>query len=227
MLSLAQAAARNNAEWCDLVCRSHGLKTRWDKAAWVSERRSPPFYPDAVSLTGEATVADLLDGKDGSAGCSVKDSFASLDLTPAGFRILFEAQWIRRPPGPDHGDAEGPRWRAVRTAEELRVWAAAHGGGEVFRPELLAHPGVTVLGAYDGERLVGGAVANRSDNLVGLSNVFAANDNPGTIWVTVAGAVSAAHPGLPIVGYESGADLATAREAGFVAAGPLRVWLLP
>jgi len=27
MLSFAEAAARNNAEWCDLVCRSHGLNT--------------------------------------------------------------------------------------------------------------------------------------------------------------------------------------------------------
>jgi hypothetical protein len=39
-------------------------------------------------------------------GCSIKDSFASLDLTARGFRVLFDAQWIVRrgpaiPPGPD------------------------------------------------------------------------------------------------------------------------------
>lgn len=28
---------------------------------------------------------------------SVKDSFAGLDLTQFGFRVLFEAQWIHRP----------------------------------------------------------------------------------------------------------------------------------
>ncbi|MFF0288669.1 hypothetical protein [Streptomyces sp. NPDC005262] len=30
-------------------------------------------------------------------GASMKDSFADLDLTEAGFHVLFEAQWIHRP----------------------------------------------------------------------------------------------------------------------------------
>jgi hypothetical protein len=29
-------------------------------------------------------------------GCSVKDSFAVLDLEPSGFHVLLEATWIRR-----------------------------------------------------------------------------------------------------------------------------------
>jgi hypothetical protein len=40
-----------------------------------------------------------------------------------------------------------------------------------------------------------------------------------------ADAVSALHPGLPVVGYESGAELDTAIGAGFEDCGPLRVWL--
>lgn len=32
-----------------------------------------------------------------AAGASVKDSFAGLDLTEAGFEVLFEARWIHRP----------------------------------------------------------------------------------------------------------------------------------
>ena len=31
---------------------------------------------------------------DTTAGCSIKDSFASLDLRAQGFRVLFEAEWI-------------------------------------------------------------------------------------------------------------------------------------
>ena len=31
-------------------------------------------------------------------------------------------------------------------------------------------------------------------------------------------------PGLPIVGYERGEDLAAARQAGFTVLGPLRIW---
>jgi hypothetical protein len=37
-------------------------------------------------------------------------------------------------------------------------------------------------------------------------------------------AAAALRPGLPIVGYERGEDLAEARQAGFTALGPLRVW---
>jgi hypothetical protein len=37
-------------------------------------------------------------------------------------------------------------------------------------------------------------------------------------------AVAALGPGLPIVGYERGEDLAAARAAGFRVLGPLRIW---
>jgi len=37
-------------------------------------------------------------------------------------------------------------------------------------------------------------------------------------------AVAALRPGLPIVGYEQGKDLAAARAAGFRVLGPLRIW---
>ncbi|HEX6872642.1 MAG TPA: hypothetical protein VF163_16210 [Micromonosporaceae bacterium] len=47
-------AARNNAEWCELVCRSHGIQTRYVDEAWVAGSRTPPFYPDAVTLASTA-----------------------------------------------------------------------------------------------------------------------------------------------------------------------------
>jgi hypothetical protein len=34
-------------------------------------------------------------------------------------------------------------------------------------------------------------------------------------------------PGLPLVGYEHGRDLAAAKLAGFETIGPLRIWRLP
>lgn len=36
----AVAAAFNNAQWCDLVCRTHGAVTAFSADAWVSETRS-------------------------------------------------------------------------------------------------------------------------------------------------------------------------------------------
>jgi hypothetical protein len=219
-------AVRNNAQWCDLVCRSLGLGTKWEKSAWKSQSRSPRFYPDAVTLSAAVTAEELLSGIDGSPGCSVKDSFASLDLAPAGFRILFEARWIQRSPAPAPNPADAPQWCIVRTAGELRVWAAAHGGGEVFRPGLLGRDDVNVMAAHDGETLVGGAVVNRSEGVVGLSNVFATGeDRLGKVWESVVAAVSDNYPNMPIVGYESGIDRDLALNVGFVETGPLRVWV--
>lgn len=46
-------------------------------------------------------------------------------------------------------------------------------------------------------------------------------------WAALVRALSAGFPGMPIVGYERGADLSLAKAAGFVAIGPLRLWCRP
>jgi hypothetical protein len=88
---------------------------------------------------------------------------------------------------------------------------------------LLQNPTVRVL-AYrlDGVTLAG-AIANRSDTVVGLSNVFRVDDYEP--WQQIVAVVTQHFPKLPIVGYESGGELATALRAGFDDVGPLRVWL--
>lgn len=223
MRSYAETAARNNADWCDLVCRSHHIATAFDDGRWVALRRSPPMYPDAVTLVEHLPAAGVLAGVDTSAGCSVKDSFAALDLSVDGFRVLFDAEWIRRPPTDQRGSS-GLTWTQVRTADALRTWAVAHGGAETFRPVLLENPAVLVLTARDGDALLGGAIGNRSADAVGISNLFTTTGADDRIWAGAVDAISARFPGLPLVGYEAGADLAAAHRAGFVSTGPLRVW---
>jgi hypothetical protein len=215
MPSPAALAARNNADWCDLVCRASGVPTRRAADRWLSLRRSPPWYPDAVTLTEHP--ADVLSGLDVGPGCSVKDSFATVDLAPAGFRPLFDATWIHRPPA--HGRPVGGReCRAVRTPGELAVWTAAHGG--TVPAALLTEPSVLVVAVYDDGDLVGGAIGNRSDGCAGVSNLF------GDVWAEATAAISVAFPGVPLVGYEAADTLPAARAAGFTDAGPLRVWLM-
>jgi hypothetical protein len=256
-------AARNNAEWCDLVCRTHGGATAFHTDAWVTATRSPPAYPDAVTLHGSAVADDILALIDRSSGCSVKDSFASLDLSGSGFDVLFEAEWIHRPaaaPVP----TDRLRWRVVKTVDELQAWASAHGGGAVFRPALLDDPTVAILSATDVDggpgtdvggalvtnvdgdlatdvdrdlagagwadsggphRLVAGAIGNRSQTVVGLSNLFTVSAAPDEAWAGAVATLSAVFPGLPLVGYEQGEDLVAALRAGFTSAGSLRVWV--
>jgi len=214
---LALAAARNNAEWCDLVCHSHGITTSVEHEVWAAHRRSPPLYPDAVTLAPSATVDAIVDRVDGGDGCSVKDSFAALDLTSAGFRVLFEAEWIHRPSALPTVD--GPLWIPARPPDVREIW------GEALLPSLLAEPEVTMFVARAADEIVAGVIANRSDKVVGLSNLVVLAADPDEVWIGAIAAISAQFPGLPLVGYESGDDLVTAHRAGFNSVGPLRVWL--
>lgn len=229
--SLRAAAARNNADWCASVSRSHGIPGTFGKTAWWSSRRTPPYYPDAVTLHHDTVPADFLAEIDTtSPGCSVKDSFATLDLTSSGFVELFDAQWIHRPAGLPAPATSALRTERVSTAGRLRDWQDAWHGGDaapdVFRPALLDDPSVRVLAVHDGEEISGGAVLNRSAGLVGLSNLFAVSSgDAAAIWSSAIAAAARHFPGLPLVGYEHGDDLAHAQAGGFTALGTLRVWL--
>jgi hypothetical protein len=172
------SAARNNAEWCAAVCRTHAIPYEVDDAAWSSPRRTPAYYPDAVTLRPDAREDDVLRRIDTSWGCSVKDSFATLDLTAHGFTPLLHGRWFHRPasepatapgtgPGkdtdtgiPNKGEADACA-ATVRDPERLAAWISAwHGGGvtpdgevpavpDVFRPSLLLDPEVRVLAVRD------------------------------------------------------------------------------
>ncbi|MEU8774332.1 hypothetical protein [Streptomyces sp. NPDC048606] len=227
---LLRAAARNNALWCDAVCRTHGLRPSFSAEAWTSSARTPPLYPDAVTLAPTSTVEAVRAGIDTAVpGCSVKDSFAALDLAPAGFEVLFEASWIHRARG-SALPAPGRRleWSEVATAGELDAWEAAwsgEGAGGLFRPALLDQDLVFLAGRAAG-RVVAGAVASAGGGVVGVSNLFAADDaDTDETWAAVLAAADARWPALPVVGYEAGDDLAAALRAGFAPLGRLRVWL--
>jgi len=215
-------AVRNNAEWCDTMCRAHGRGGVFSRWAWTSARRTPPLYPDAVALHPDTRRAEILDAIDTTQGCSVKDSFACLDLSGAGFEPIIQAYWIDRPAGRPTPPPPTP-WAAVNTARELAEWATAWNGGPtgLFHPQLLAHPAVRILAARRDGAIVAGAVVNHTGPVTGISNLFAVDGNLDEAW---AGALSTL-PDRRVVGYESGPALAAALRLGFAPTGPLRVWL--
>jgi hypothetical protein len=229
--SASRIAARNNAEWCDILCRTHGISGTFDADAWAAPRRTPPFYPDAVTLDPAADEASILERIDTVApDCSIKDSFATLDLAPFGFELVHEAEWIYRDPqaAPSAGDPRA-RWRPVEDDAELVAWEAAWDvdGADLglFTPELLSDPSVTILGGYAGTSIVAGAIVNRTGEVVGVSNLFAADGNVDDAWIGCLGYLDRAFAGSAVVGYESGDELAAAQRHGFRSVGRLRVWL--
>jgi hypothetical protein len=227
---LVQTAARNNAEWCAAMSRSHDLASEFSAQAWASPTRTPLYYPDVVTLVPGADPAALAARIDITApGACVKDSFADLDLTEVGFQVLFEAQWIYRPASAP-AIASDLVWNVAGDPDTLRAWALAwddgDGNADLFRPELLDDPATFVLaGQTPGGRVIAGAVASRSDHVVGISNVFARDGGPDAAWPVVLEAVHWLFPTLPVVGYEHGDDLAAAVCHGFEPVGPLRIWL--
>ncbi|MET9465242.1 hypothetical protein ABZY44_10570 [Streptomyces sp. NPDC006544] len=225
---LLLAAAHNNAAWCAAVSRDGEFTAE----AWVSARRTPLYYPDAVTLTRDTDAAALVGGMDtASPGASVKDSFAALDLAPAGFEVLFGAQWIHRPAGAPSA-APVLEWAPVAGPAELDAWERAWDGEKstgLFHPGLLTdHDGdIVFLAGRDAEgRILAGAAVNRTGEVVGVSNVFSVDGTPDEeAWAGALALVSSLWPGLTVVGYESGDDLDTALRQGFAAIGPLRVWV--
>lgn len=206
-------AAANNARWCDLVCRSHGIPTATQHGLWAAFSRSPEFYPDAVTLLPQVTAVQALRPVQSGRGCTVKDSFATLDLTQHGFTVLFEATWIYRDPVPQ---SERPTWRSASTEEELASWTEAAGLDGVIRPDLLRDHSVRFLAD---EQLQAGAITNETGSVVGVSNVF--GEDLAATWRAVAGLA----PARPLVGYERAEALEAATQSGFTPIGPLKIWI--
>ena len=229
---LMRAAARNNAEWCDRVCRLHGQAGTYHDGGWTVPRRSPPLYPDAITLDPAATIDAILAAIDTSPGCSLKDSFACLDLASEGFHVLFEAQWICRDTNAASPEAPtGMRWERVRAPAVLRQWERAWNQYDVeipaglFHPSLLDEDAVIVMAGYRDEAIVAGAISNRSTTVASVTNVFSAIGDLDAAWRASLAALATLVGALPLVGYERGVDLEVARRYGFAPLGPLRVWI--
>ena len=115
---LRQAIAENVA-LCDGVARGAGVGTSTDADRWWATSRTPPLHPDAITLRPGVGPDVLLAGTDAGPGCSVKDSFADVDLGGLGFEVLFDATWFELDGVLDY-EPEVPR--GAVPLGPLRVW---------------------------------------------------------------------------------------------------------
>ena len=227
--SRAICGAWNNADLYEAVFAANGLKYHRSAHAFLAQDVPPPYYSALTVLSYEHDAEILselphLVGRMGGA-LGVKDSFCQLDLGRYGFETGFEASWIWRsarqvslPSG----------WEIVRHASDLEIWEEGwkRNGSptdrRMFPEAFLAMQGIFCLGQKSEGRFVSGCIANRSDECIGLSNVFAETPSQG---VFSQAADSAAFVGgnVPVVGYESGDQLKYATQAGFDTVGPLRI----
>lgn len=93
-----------------------------------------------------------------------------------------------------------------------------------FNKEIMARADVKFISLCKDQKIVAGAVANKSAGVVGLSNIFCNAEEKRVYWKVVTRAVHTLFPDLEIVGYESGDELALALSIGFQELGNLSVW---
>lgn len=238
---MLRRAAHNNAVWCDAVCATHFGPGEFHPSHWLNRHGVPQFYPDFVTLSGAADSAPQMEALTGLIetagvrGLFVKDSFDCLRLQPLGFRPLFDAEWLWASALGSVGrqEADGVRWAEVADDRDLARWERAWRGNadtaqpRLFRPGLLDLPGIRFVHGFIDGLPVGGGILAAALGVTGLSNLFAGRIATEVVWQGLAQVAAANFPGQPLVGYESGDDLAPAHRVGLRTVGRLRVWHRP
>jgi len=86
-------------------------------------------------------------------------------------------------------------WTTVREPAELVMWETAWNNvpeenkntaalpPRIFPPSLLSEADIRFVAAYQGREIGAGAIANRTGDVVGVSNVFAPEVNAGLGWI--------------------------------------------
>lgn len=237
---------QNNATWCSIVCDSHGNAGQFNETTWVNTEKSPPFYPNLITLTaGQCDtqtfqIENLIEDKSANLARNwgVKDSFDSLNLSELGFRKIIRGSWIYRDEAPVIAEASptpAVHWIKITQADELAAWEKAwrnepaDTAGPVDNPimltPLLANRHIAILAAIQDKQIVAGVIANQSDDVVGLSNIFLPEANEAYFRAACVTEVSKLFPNVAMVGYESGDDLTAMKTLGFEALGPLSIWI--
>ena len=64
-----EQAARNNAVWCETVCRVHGTPGEFYNVLWLNRHPVPRFYPNVVTLSTQGGDSSPTRSYSGSGGC--------------------------------------------------------------------------------------------------------------------------------------------------------------
>lgn len=231
---LAEQAALNNAELCELICSTNGMVGTFSQDYWFSSHTVADYYPDFVTLREHIELQKIkkcLSAYSPKRVWTVKDSFSNLNLTKLDFKTLFDAQWITAPALTKESSGTNATWRVIDSADELISWEKAWSGtwtpkqAVLFQPILLQKADIKFFAAYKDEKIVAGFIVNKSDEVVGLSNMFTPDQDSSNYWIEAINLINQTYPNLTIVGYERDEELKTALSVGCMTIGELRVWI--
>lgn len=219
-----RAAVASSVHWYEDIFALHGIPTAIQDGLWRSLGRPPRWHSAAKTTTPGNVKAEALRAVEAFDHCAIADSFGVLDLSDAGFSLLFEATWVHHPALTQTADALPEGWSVIGAEKELEKWNREHDTLDVLLPPLLIHPRFQFLCEKSDDRLLGGAVLHDTGGgIVGMSNEWAVagrEPDPAALLSCAANL----YPGCSVVGYEQGQALEALLDEGFTAVGPQRVW---
>lgn len=225
----------NNVDLYNAVYGAHGLSHSQCASTWSSDKPAPVFYSNVLTLCKDDTESQIAEverlKKTLQRSFAVKDGFNQLDLSKHGFTVLFPASWIYA----EHNDINVPKeqkstWVRVSDPAGLERWEEAwkKGGNStdqrIFAPEILNDKNVAFFGRIASDGFDAGCIANKSLEVVGISNIFQLDDAASASQEAV-GVAASAFGDMPLVGYESGDSLTEMLQYGFKSVGDLKIWL--
>ena len=222
------AAIANSVHWYDAVMSAHGLAVEHRKNAWLCKEKVPPFYSNMITLDRFGSQGPLITeiGSTLLRPWTIKDSYNSIDLVERGFDVLFDAEWFGRSPDQNWPSRTGqaPPVQTVRSESELERWVEAWGetpiGRPVFVPGLLQNDEVEFVYVDRGSYVSAGLVANRSDDVIGITNAFG---SPREVMNCIH---HLSHRyDLAVVGYGRKRQVEFLTGFGFRQIGKLRIWI--
>lgn len=219
-----ERAAGNNADLYEAVCVAHDIPVVRTESVLKLLAPPPPYFSDLVTLAPGVSV-EVEATKPGG----FKDGFYDIDASVFGYQLLFEASWIWYEGSPTH-EAK-LRWEAAQSESELDEWHDRWWGlhaaerTSIYLPGMVYDPALRFLTAYQDDVPIGCGLLNRSQDVVGISNLFAFEAGNELIWADIATIAASHFPGMPFCGYERDDALNHALANGFNSVGKLRVWI--
>jgi GNAT superfamily N-acetyltransferase len=120
------ACALADARFHELAYAACGITWRTTTGVWWVDRPAAPYFMSAGTLSPQVGSAEVLAAVSGvPAVTQVRDCWAAVDLSPAGFVVAEDDPWMVRPAGPVPPwafDVPGLEIRRAATPEEVLLF---------------------------------------------------------------------------------------------------------
>lgn len=232
-----QKAIRNNNDLYREIFAAQNIESNTTDEIWYCLEKTLPLYSNLVTISENWQPDEIFSEIDRKFEVekwdewSIKDSFGRLDLTGFGFKKLFDAQWIYLEAAKFHpvNDRRNLRFKVIESVDALNEWrlgwdADEELGKKIFDHKLLKNPRVFFIAGYSVGGIVCGCLINRTENVFGISNFFAP-ENEVRYWSETINFVFDSIERLDIVGYEREDSAVNLQSLGFETVGDLSVWL--